>query len=72
MSKLSNGLKFKYSLYSTFIFYILSSSQMYKITSKILPTSVDGCPTPFGLLVHSLVFLLVLYAIMSLPKDPED
>lgn len=69
MSKLSNGLKFKYSLYSTFIFYILSSTQMYKLTSKILPTSVDGCPTAFGLFVHSFVFLISLYGLMLLPKD---
>ena len=69
MTKLSNGLKFKYSLYSTFIFYILSSSQMYKLTSNILPTSIDGCPTATGLLIHSMVFLVCLYALMLLPKD---
>ena len=69
MAKLTPGLKFKYSLYSTFIFFILSSSQMYKLTSRMLPTSIDGCPTPFGLLVHSIVFLLALYGIMTLPKD---
>ena len=46
MAKLTPALKFKYSIYSTFIFYIVSSSQMYKLTSKILPTSIDGCPTP--------------------------
>ena len=44
---------------------------MYKLTSKLLPTSIDGCPTPFGLLVHSIVFLLALYGIMTLPKDLE-
>lgn len=71
MAKLTPALKFKYSMYSTFIFYILSSSQMYKLTSKILPTSIDGCPTPFGLLIHSIVFLLALYGIMTLPKDLE-
>lgn len=69
MGELTSGLKLKYSVYSTFVFYILSSSQMYKLTSKILPTSNDGCPTPFGLLLHSLVFLAALYGIMSLPKD---
>ncbi len=71
MAKLTNALKFKYSIYSTFIFYIVSSSQMYKLTSKIIPTSIDGCPTPFGLLIHSIVFLLAIYGIMTLPKDLE-
>tara|TARA_B110000037_G_scaffold132646_1_gene150579 strand:+ start:118 stop:252 length:135 start_codon:yes stop_codon:yes gene_type:complete len=44
---------------------------MYKLTSKIIPTSIDGCPTPFGLLIHSIVFLLAIYGIMALPKDLE-
>lgn len=42
---------------------------MYKLTSKLLPTSKAGCPTSIGLLIHSLVFLVCLYALMSLPKD---
>ena len=68
-SKLSNGLKLKYSFYSTLIFYILSSTSMYRLTNKLLPTAKGGCPTPFGLFLHSLVFLCALFGIMSLPKD---
>jgi|TARA_Y100000389_G_scaffold161732_1_gene164273 hypothetical protein len=71
MAKLTNGLKLKYSFYSTLVFYILSSASMYRLTSKLLPTAKGGCPTPFGLFLHSIVFLIALYGIMSLPKDRE-
>jgi hypothetical protein len=66
MAELTNVLKFKYSLLTTFVFVVLSSSQMYKLTSKILPTSNNGCQTSFGLMVHSVVFLIAIYGLMFL------
>ena len=68
MASLTNALKFKYSLYSTIVFIILSSSQMYKLTSIILPTAVNGCQTTFGLVLHSFVFLIAIYGLMFLPQ----
>lgn len=67
--KLSDGLKFKYSLYTAFLFYIFSSSQMYKLTGKLLPTSKNGCPTSIGLFLHTVVFTAAVYGLMKLPKD---
>lgn len=65
----NDGLKWKYSFMSALVFYILSSSDMYTLTNKILPTMENGCATSFGLLLHSTVFMVVLYMIMKLPKD---
>ena len=66
MAELTNASKFKYSLLTTVFFTLLSSSQMYMLTSKILPTSLNGCQTPVGLLIHSVVFLAVIYGLMFL------
>jgi len=42
----------------------------YKLTNKLLGNVVgrlsdpSGCPTPLGLIVHSIVFGLIIYALM--------
>ena len=63
------ALKMKYSLYSALIFFMISSPQMYKLTSKIVPSAIYGCPTPLGLVIHTFVFMLALFGFMNLPKD---
>jgi len=70
----SNGLKFKYSLYSALAFFLLASPQMFTFVQKILGAFVqiadpNGCPTHFGLILHTLVFLGLLFLMMSLPRD---
>lgn len=70
----SPGLKFKYSLYSALAFFLLASPQMYLFVNSLVGWVVkvsepNGCPTPLGLVLHTLVFLALLYFMMSLPKD---
>lgn len=69
----SNGLMAKYAFYSALIFFLLASSQMYSVTSSLLPglglTDLSGCPTVTGVLVHGVVYTLVLVAVMYFPKD---
>lgn len=70
----SNGLKFKYSLYSALVFFLLASPQMFSFVQRILGSVVqiadpNGCPTHFGLILHTIVFLGVLFLMMSLPRD---
>jgi hypothetical protein len=68
---LSAGLKFKFSLYSALLFFLIANPVTYKFTNSILPgTSVNGCPTAFGFILHTLVFLAASYGIMLLPRDP--
>lgn len=66
---LNDVLKWKYSLYSALLFFVFSSPEMYKLTTHILPTSNNGCPTSVGLFVHTIVFMLAIYGFMKLPKD---
>lgn len=67
-SKPSDADKWKYTLCTTFLFMLISSPVLYIFTSKLtgleLATS-QGAPTPIGLWVHSLVFTLILRAMMG-------
>ena len=62
-------LKLKYAFMSTLLFYIISSPDIYKLTNNIFKSSVNGTPTPMGLVLHSLVFMLLEFGLMNLPKD---
>jgi hypothetical protein len=68
----SEGLKFKYSLYSALAFFLVANPVTFKfVNSLIAGVAVNGCPTAFGFILHSLVFFGVLYGLMSLPKDQD-
>jgi hypothetical protein len=70
----NSGLKFKYSLYSALAFFFLASPQMFTFVNSIIGSfikiaDINGCPTQYGLVLHTLVFLGLLYLMMSLPRD---
>jgi hypothetical protein len=68
----SEGLKFKYSLYSALAFFLVANPVTFKfVNSLIAGVAVNGCPTAFGFILHTLVFFGVLYGLMSLPSDRD-
>jgi len=68
----SEGLKFKYSLYSTLAFFLVANPITFKFVNSLIPgVAINGCPTAFGFILHSLVFFGVLYGLMSLPSDRD-
>ena len=68
----SEGLKFKYSLYSTLAFFLVANPVTFKfVNSLIAGVAVNGCPTAFGFMLHTVVFFVVLYGLMSLPSDRD-
>lgn len=70
----SPGLKLKFSIYGTLIFYLLSSPAMFSFTSSLLGDWISdsaGCPSKYGILLHSIVYLAILVGVMYLPADPE-
>jgi hypothetical protein len=68
----SEGLKFKYSLYSALAFFLVANPVTFKfVNSLIAGVAVNGCPTAFGFMLHTLVFFVVLYGLMSLPSDQD-
>lgn len=68
----SEGLKFKYSLYSALAFFLVANPVTFRfVNSLIAGVAVNGCPTAFGFMLHTVVFFVVLYGLMSLPKDQD-
>lgn len=72
--------KVKAALAAALLFYVVSSPFTYKMVDKMLGGLVEmvmpsmaywfkvaeaGCPTNYGLLVHSAVFGLVSYYLMQ-------
>lgn len=72
-SNLSDGLIAKYSFYSALIFFLLTSSDAYALTSQLPGVNdlvdLGGCPTQKGVIVHGLVYLVLLTLVMYFPKD---
>tara|TARA_R110002072_G_scaffold157128_4_gene307639 strand:+ start:1962 stop:2471 length:510 start_codon:yes stop_codon:yes gene_type:complete len=65
-------MKFKISLLSALIFFIVANPETYKLVSNIFGKwvcNVDGCPSFMGLLLHTLVFMLVVWGIMNIRKE---
>ena len=63
--------KWKYSILGGLVFFILSSPVMYKLVNVLFNNSIkiinnSGCPTTLGLLIHSLVYVLIIRAMMNL------
>ncbi len=68
---LSTGLKIKFSFYSALLFFLVANPLMFQVTNRILPgVAVNGCPTAFGFVLHTIVFFALSFFIMTLPKDP--
>lgn len=72
-SYLPLGLKAKYSFYSALVFFLLACPETYKITQmafgSLFTISNGGCPTPSGLLLHTVLFFFVLLGLMLFPRD---
>lgn len=66
--------KLGYSVLAGVIFAVISSPPVYKLVDKFfalvfrrsgIVASPGGCPNYLGLLVHTLVFILVVFLIMQ-------
>ena len=71
---LTEGLKFKYSLYSALLFFLVASPTSFRLTARLFGSAVaskGGCPTAVGFALHTFVFLVALYGLMSLPRDEK-
>jgi len=61
--------KFVTSAISGLVFFIVANPQTYLFVRRVLGSSIaspNGNPTLMGLLVHSLVFMLVVWAMMNI------
>jgi len=67
--KKSDMVKFKFAFYSGIMFFLISNPEAYKWTSAKIGSwvaSSGGCPTPGGLMLHSAIFILVVFLLMKI------
>lgn len=57
--------KLYYSAWAALVFVVVSLPQVYNLTNMVAPTSINGCPSPVGLLLHTLVFFAILFFLMK-------
>lgn len=68
----SSYMKWQISVFSAFIFILVTNPYTYKLTQMILGGSIckiadaNGCPTTCGFALHTLVYLLVIRGSMEL------
>ena len=63
--------KFMISVLSAVIFYIVAHPKTFKIMRGFLGdwvSSAGGCPSLIGLLLHSIVFLFIVWGLMNIKK----
>lgn len=55
------------TLQAMLVFYIISNPMMYRITDNLIggTTSLSGCPTTFGLILHTVVFGAIVWTLMG-------
>jgi hypothetical protein len=67
----STSVKISATIQSIIVFLLVSLPFTYKITNSLLGGIIgrlvdpSGCPTMLGLVVHSLVFGLIIYGLMT-------
>ena len=64
--------KFVISLISGLTFFIVANPETFRLVRRVLGPRIatpNGCPSTMGLLVHTLVFILVVWAMMNVKKE---
>ena len=64
-------LLFKYAFYSALLFHTLSSSGTYGLIASKFGENFstdEGCAKTNGILLHAVIFFLIKYSLMLIPK----
>ncbi len=67
-----SSYKWKISLFSAIIFILVVNPYTYMLTQKLLGgflpkiSESNGCPTMFGLFIHTIVYILLIRGSMDL------
>ena len=67
---LTSDLKWYYTLKTTGIFLAVSNPYTYKLMQKLIGSRIsisneDGCPTPEGFIISTIIFTLLLRLAME-------
>ena len=74
MGNLNIFLKLKYSFYSALVFFLVANPEAYKLSQMFFGhilqiASTSGSPTTTGFLLHTVVFFIVIAALMMIPRE---
>ena len=64
--------KFITSLISGLTFFIIANPETFRLVRRVLGPRIatpNGCPSTMGLLVHTLVFILVVWGMMNVKNE---
>lgn len=64
--------KFLISVMSALVFFVISNPDTYRLTRTVFGRWVagpTGCPTLRGLVLHTVVFVLITWAMMNIKKE---
>jgi len=64
--------KFITSVISGLTFFVIANPETFRIVRRVLGPGIatpNGCPSTMGLLVHSIVFILVVWGMMNVRKE---
>lgn len=67
--------KFTISVISALTFFLVANPQTYILTRRLLGaglSSPNGSPTLMGLVIHSVVFLLIVWAMMNIRQEKYE
>ena len=60
------------SIISGLVFFIVANPETFRLVRRVLGSWIatpTGCPSTLGLLVHTLVFILVVWGMMNIKKE---
>lgn len=64
--------KFILSLISALVFFIVASPETFIIVRRLFGqwvSSPNGCPSTYGLILHSVVFMLIVWFMMNINRE---
>lgn len=67
--------KFTASLMSALIFFLIANPETFIIVRRVFGNwvaSATGYPTTLGLILHSVVFMLIVWGLMNLKREKEE
>lgn len=67
--------KFIISIISGLTFFIIANPETFRLVRRVLGPGIatpNGCPSTMGLLVHTVVFILIVWGMMNVRKEMPE
>lgn len=64
--------KFIISIISALTFYVVANPMTFRFVRGLLGSRIaspNGCPTSFGLVIHAIVFMFIVWGMMNIKKE---